>query len=227
MLSQCGLSTVYADILVMEVLTLIYTLGMILILAMPISTMFKHAKNIPLVYSYLINFRQPLKKHIRKTKNIKSSNDLYLHSDKMLNVLLEFYRNESLEILTKKQDSIKFLMNSTSIKSNLNNSLASLFISILALIFSLMAVFNTKINSYDEGFVILAVSSLIFTFLMDALLEYILKSETISDLNNHLTAITYIVGLKCTHADKYSLLKLDLDNEALNKIRIINKKINM
>ncbi|MDN4104782.1 hypothetical protein [Paenibacillus polymyxa] len=206
---------------------MIYTLGMILILAMPISTMLKHAKNIPLVHSYKINFRKPLKKHIRKTKNLKNSNDLYLHSDKMLNVLLDFYRNESLDILTQKQDSIKFLMNSTSIKSNLNNSLASLFISTLALIFSLMAVFNTKINSYDEGFVILGVSSLIFTLLMDALLEYILKSETISDLNNHLTAITYIVDLKDTHADKCSLLKLDLDNETLNKIRIINKKINM
>ncbi|WP_141695018.1 hypothetical protein [Paenibacillus kribbensis] len=114
-------------------------------------------------------------------------------------------------------------MNSTSIKSNLNNSLASLFISTLALIFSLMAVFNIKINSYDGGFVILGVSSLIFTLLMDALLEYILKSETISDLNTHLTAITCIVDLKYTHADKYSLLKLDLDNDALNKIRIINK----
>ncbi|WP_025716916.1 hypothetical protein [Paenibacillus sp. 1-18] len=81
----------------------------------------------------------------------------------------------------------------------------------------------SNINSYDEGFVILGVSSLIFTLLMDALLEYILKSETISVLKSF-NGNNVIVGLKYTHADKYSLLKLDLDNEALNKIRIINKK---
>ncbi|MEC0233719.1 hypothetical protein P4H71_05030 [Paenibacillus kribbensis] len=204
---------------------MVYILGSILIIALPISIILKHIKNIPLRKSYKKNFRKPLKKHIKKNKNLKYNN-LFLQSDKRFNDLLEFYKYESIEILTEKQKSINFLINRINLNSNLNNSMASFFISTLALIFSLVSVFKPdNITLDDEALVIVTVCSLIFSLLMDTLLEYTFKSDIISDLNDHLSAIGHIVDLKYT--DKYNLLNFNLDSQVLNEMRIINKRINM
>ncbi|QYK68282.1 hypothetical protein T3H97_16405 [Paenibacillus sp. LX16] len=200
---------------------MIYILGFIIIIALPILVILKHLKSRPLRKSYKKNFKDPFKKHIKKNMNSKNNN-FYLESDKRFNNLLEFYKDESFKILSDKQKSINFLISGINLNSNLNNSMVSFFISTFALIFSLVSVFKPVINADDQALIIVTISSFILSILMDSLLEYTFKSDILTDLNDHLSAISHLIDLK--GADKYSLLNLNFDSEILNKIRIINQK---
>lgn len=208
-----------------ELNRLLILLGYVFILLGPlIAVVARHCKNIKPSFIYSKHFKKPFKNFTKSNTHFKKQYwKGYGAISLQLNLLKEYYKQETLKNLLDKKVSVNFLITKYNKVSNLSNSFNTFSISIISIIVASSSIIASKPGPDAQGTLAILIFSLVMSFLVDNFLSYLFKSSVISDLEDHLIAIEETIA--SLNQIRCNLLDFNLDASIMRKMVSINSKI--